>query len=318
MRSSNHYQGIMRWYPKSWRARYGEGLTALLEDTHGDKALSWKLRSSIARAGLVERARDAGFVAGTSSANDRLRVGSQLVLSGWVLFMVAGAMFAKFTEHYSAATPLASRSLANASYGAVQWAGGVGMVVVALAGLFVVPVIVRHLRLNSWRSIRRPLLCCGVALGVATVLIIATALRAHSLSAHQRNAGFSAYGALVLFCVVAVVIALLTVTSSAISISRQLTFSRRALTTLSNAAITLTVTMTVIIVGVLVWWFNEASNAPHFLANSLGSGLIYTSNSFPPTLMVATAPMMFGLGIAYVGVVRVVEGFRAAQRAISK
>jgi len=42
----------MRWYPKSWRARYGEGLTALLEDTHGDKALSWKLRSSIARAGL--------------------------------------------------------------------------------------------------------------------------------------------------------------------------------------------------------------------------------------------------------------------------
>jgi hypothetical protein len=232
--------------------------------------------------------------------------------------MVAGAMFAKFTEHYSVATPFASRSLANASYDAVQWAGGVGMVIVLLAGLFVVPVIARHFRLNSWRSLRRPLLRSGVVCGVAAVLTVATVVRAHSLSYNQRNAGFSAYGVLVLFTFVAIVIALLTVTSSAISISRQLTFSRRALTALSNAAIILTVAMTVIIVGALVWWSNEASNAPHFLANSLGSGLPYTSNSFPPTLVVATALMMFGLAVAYVGVVRVVEGLRAAQNTISK
>jgi len=310
MSSPRHFDRILRWYPKSWRARYGEGLSALVEDTYRDGAMTRRHRRTLIVAGLKERARVAGFAPGASSTNERLRIGSQLVLSGWVLFMVAGAVFAKFSEHFATAMPLAHRSLANASFDAVRWTGALGMLVVSLSALMVLPLLRRHFRHGGWRGVQRPLVRSGVALGVAAALLLITALRAHSLSAHQRNAGFTPYGALVLVSAAALVLALVIGLSSAISISRHLSFSRQMLTTLSRTAIGLTGMMVVIVVGVLTWWVNEALHAPHFLVNGLGSGLPFTSNVFPPTLVFATALMMLGLGLGVVGVARVIEGLR--------
>lgn len=310
MNETKRYERLIRWYPSNWRRRYGDGFAALLEDTYGANAPSWRARVSIARTGLAERAREAGLIGGATSSNDRLRAGSQLVLCGWSLFMVAGAIFAKFTEHWDTATPIAHRTLPNVSDSAVQWAGGAGMALVLLAGFFAVPATIRLLRDGGWTSIRRPMLQSVVAILVATVLTAAVAMRAHHLNYLQRNGGSVAYEVIFLLCCLAIVAALVTVTSSVISVTRQLNFSRSALLILSTLALVITLLMSVITAGTIAWWANEATYAPQFLHNSIGSGLWLTSNSLPPALLVSGALMILGLVTALTGVRRALGGFR--------
>jgi len=49
---------VLRWYPRSWRRRYGDELVALLEDMFGDEPLSVGCRMSMFRSGTIERIRD--------------------------------------------------------------------------------------------------------------------------------------------------------------------------------------------------------------------------------------------------------------------
>lgn len=49
---------VLRWYPRSWRRRYGGELAALLEDMFGDEPLSVGCRMSMFRSGTIERIRD--------------------------------------------------------------------------------------------------------------------------------------------------------------------------------------------------------------------------------------------------------------------
>lgn len=48
---------VLRWYPRSWRRRYGDELVALLEDMFGDEPLSVGCRMSLFRSGTIERIR---------------------------------------------------------------------------------------------------------------------------------------------------------------------------------------------------------------------------------------------------------------------
>jgi hypothetical protein len=49
--------GVLRWYPASWRRRYGEELIAMLEDTYGDDKPPRRVRMSLLRSGLMQRIR---------------------------------------------------------------------------------------------------------------------------------------------------------------------------------------------------------------------------------------------------------------------
>jgi hypothetical protein len=99
---NDRFERMIRWYPTQWRARYGDEMAALLEDTHGMSAVPLRDRISLAKSGSMERAREAGLIGDSSEPDERIRTGSLLVLCGWALFMVAGAIFAKFTEHWDA------------------------------------------------------------------------------------------------------------------------------------------------------------------------------------------------------------------------
>jgi len=301
---------LLRWYPPQWSSHYGPGFEALLEDTYGSSSVPWRHRFSIAKSGLLERAREVGIVGTSASGNARLLAGSQLVLCGWSLFVVAGAIFAKFIEHWNDPVSSPHRALSSVSVAAVQFAGTVGVLLVLGAATFVVPSVVRLVRTSGWQSVRRPITKSALAFLVSIALTTSVALRAHFLNYHQRNGGSQSYVALVVLAGVAIIATLATMTATAISLSRQVDFSRRLLRNLSIAALALTVLMAGIALGSEIWWTNEALIAPRFLDTSIGNGIVYSSNSFPPPLLLMAALMILGLSMALVGVTRVISGIR--------
>jgi hypothetical protein len=310
VRESDRYRRLIRWYPAKWRERYGEGLAALLEDTYGADPVPLRSRASLARAGMAELARDAGVIGRSTNSNERLRAGSLLVLSGWSFFLVAGAIFAKFSEHWSFATPPAHRTLSSVGDSAVLWAGVAGAILVLAAGVMAIPAFARFVRTEGWVSMRRFAVRDALALGTAAFLTAGLSVWAHRLSSGQRNGGSAAYEILFLLCCLSIVVAIIVVTSSVISITRQLNFSQKTLRFLSIIALGLTLLMTVVVVGTAVWWISEALYAPHFLRNSIGSGILFTSNALPPTLVVAGVLMIVGLFSAVVGSLRVFGAFQ--------
>src|ERR1019366_7091323 len=96
--STSRSDRLLRWYPRAWRERYGDEFVALIEDTYPARKIPYGERARIARGGLSEHVHALSLGDVESSANDRVRTGSLLVLCAWALFVVAGAGFAKMTE----------------------------------------------------------------------------------------------------------------------------------------------------------------------------------------------------------------------------
>jgi hypothetical protein len=65
---------LLRWYPRAWRERYGEEFLAMVEDGLDGQRLGWRLRVSVAGAGLRERGRFSG-------RTPRLAVTTRIVLA---------------------------------------------------------------------------------------------------------------------------------------------------------------------------------------------------------------------------------------------
>jgi hypothetical protein len=188
----------LRWYPAAWRERYGEELSALVEDTYGpDARVPRRARLRLARAGIGERFCE---LAGGHDPDpgDRSRAGVLLVLCGWACFVAAGSAVAKFAEHWDSMTPRTARSLPTASFDALQWAAAVGAVLVLVGIAATAPTVVRTLRRKggaggtggavftvgtggTWALVRRLPLPPGVgrllgALGVMLTMVMTVVL----------------------------------------------------------------------------------------------------------------------------------------------
>jgi hypothetical protein len=302
---------LLRWYPPAWRARYGGELTALMEDTYGPGDVPFRPRCSIAWAGTVERARTAGLTGDASGPNDRLRAGSMLVLCAWAVFMVAGSIFAKFTDNLYGLTPATDRGLPNASFTAVQVAGLVGGILVLVAAGLVVPAFVRLLRQGGWASLRRSVLRALAVGGAAIALTAGLVVWAHQLSFHDRNGGLLAYGIVFVGWGVVVIAAVATSTAAAVAVGRQIDLSRRTLQVLGSLALALSLAMTVVIAGAITWWSLVATSAPWVMRQGIGNGLPVTSSTVPPILVLVGVLMLIGLAIATVGAIRLAPALRS-------
>ena len=169
--TADPYGRMIRWFPPEWRQRYGPEMTALLEDTYATPgAMPWRARMGLLRSGLAERARVAGLYGSAPGPAEQVRAGSVLVLCGWALFLVAGAIFAKFADNWSVAAPNPARWVASDSYDAVAVLAALGCALVALAALLAVPPLARLVRDGRWETVRRPMRRAIVAGGVAVVL----------------------------------------------------------------------------------------------------------------------------------------------------
>jgi hypothetical protein len=302
MSSVDRFERLIRWYPPTWRARYGAEFVALLEDTHGMSAVTWRERLAIAKSGSAERARSTGLLGDSASPNERIRAGSLLILCAWAFFMLAGGIFAKFTEQWSAVTPTADRWIPSDGYSAVQWAGIVGVVLILAAVLVVLPALVRLVRDEGWAVIRPPILRAALVVAATTAFTGGLVIWAHHLGAHDRNGGLRPYHLIVLpIWVLAVAAALGFSTAAAVAVVRRLDLSQRTLRVLGGMAIVLTLIMVLIMAGTLVWWGSMAAYAPGFL----GNGALSTSNVVPPPMIIAGVLMLLGVAMAATGAVRV-------------
>ncbi len=163
---------LLALYPEAWRRRYGEEVSALLEDDPPRlRGLASMVRGAT-EAHLRPRACWRGEI--TRSASMRLSVGA--LFACWMLVSLAGGGFAKLTEHYD---PLEhEHELLIAARDMITFGAALGAIAVALGGL---PLVWQALRTAVQRRDRRlaallasPLLA-GVAWSLLVVLLMSVA-----------------------------------------------------------------------------------------------------------------------------------------------
>jgi hypothetical protein len=225
------------------------------------------------------------------------------VLWGWALFMVAGSIVQKFSEHWEMVTPAIHRSVATGAFGVIQVAGEIGGLLVLAAAAVSIPGLVRLLRAGQWSEIRGPVLRAVLAAGVAGGSTLAVVAWAHSLPQHHLNGGFLFHGVVFILWGLTLVTALSLATAAAVTVARRIDWSPQVLRALGGMAIVLTILMLGVVTGTIVWWVTMADFAPQVL----GNGLLATSNVLPPALLVAVALMIMGLTVAAIGTVRIVQ-----------
>ena len=309
--TSNPYGRMIRWYPPAWRERYGTEMAALLEDRYlTASAVPWRARMGLIRSGLAERGRAAGLQGSAPGPAEQVRAGSVMVVYGWALFLVGGAVFAKFADNWSAMTPSPTRWIAGDSYDAVALLGILGCALVGLGAMLSVVPLMRLVRDGRWESVRRSLQRALVAGGIAIVLLGGAVVWAHHSSQHDRNGGLAIYGALFVVVGLAAVAAVGCATAAAVSVARRIELSSNVLRMLGLIALALSGVMALLLTGIVVWWSWVAIHAPGVLLNGIGTGLPYTSNVAPPTLVAAGALLTMGLVLALGGSRHVARSWR--------
>jgi hypothetical protein len=109
---------LLRWYPRSWRARYGDEFTELLIAELAEQPRSWRRSADVARGGLFARLTGAGLtsasLASAGLAGDPLdpaagrRASLATLACSAAVFLTAGAaMWAQLTVGWEWAPPAA-------------------------------------------------------------------------------------------------------------------------------------------------------------------------------------------------------------------
>ena len=233
--TADPYERLLRWYPPQWRDRYGDEMTALLEDRYAAAAdVPWRDRWGLVRAGVAERARAAGLIGSGGDAPERLRSGSVLVLCGWGLFLVALAIFGKATDNWLAGTPRSGRWVAVSGFDALAVAAVLGCALVLAAALWALPAFGRLLRDGGWGSVRGPVSRAVASAAAALALFGGAVGWAHHLSRHDRNGGLLAYSVLFVVLGLAAVVALGCATTAATAVARRIDLPTRTLRALGS------------------------------------------------------------------------------------
>ena len=140
---------LLRWYPRTWRERYGEELLALIQDTLDEGRPTWRLRLGVIWGGLRERGHQAGHA--VRAAVKRWAV------SRYRPTILAGRVDRRPPPGNLTTSPPPARAWqATAALGA-YWPAVVAFIgaVVLASGLAALPAVVRFLRAGGWPKIRR-------------------------------------------------------------------------------------------------------------------------------------------------------------------
>jgi hypothetical protein len=279
---------LLRLYPSWWRARYGEELQALIVESSGGPRVRWRIRLDVALAAGRERLHAAGL-SRDNRPEERALGGALLVLVAWTLFVVAGAVVQRFSEHWPATTPADSRGLPSGAFTGLVIAAGAGSVLV-LAGLVVVtPSLVRFLRSGGWPTIRRPVVVAALLTGVALAGTVGLVVWAQGLTAPQRNGhdlpygiAFVAWGVLCAACLAAWTVA-------AVATARRLRLPTGTLRLEAWIAAGVTLAMAAMTIATAIWWAALEHSAPWVLAGEPAGSFVFIS---PPALVGATTLML--------------------------
>jgi hypothetical protein len=308
MHAPNRFDRIVRRYPRQWRARYGEELTALLEDTYGSGPVPLRQRVSLVRGAFVEHLRGSAFTPGPRRES-RVRSGALIVLCGWAVFMVAGSAFAKYFEHWDLATPAAARRVPADAITILTFAAVIAVTLIALGAVAVVGPVARAIRSQGWGDLGRAMLVAGSLLVLAAVATGGAVLLAHSQTSTERNASWvdTAVGGIWGLVLLA---ALAGCTWAAVAAASRIELRGALVRLEATCAIGVFVCMAVGLAGTVTWWVAIARHSPRFLENALGP--VGTWGSVAPPVMIGIALVMFAAMLtAAAGVWRIVGAGRA-------
>jgi hypothetical protein len=308
MKRDHDVRRLLRWYPSSWRARYGDEFIALLEDRLPESPLTIRMRSSVAMAGLRERCYGSGMVGSQSSALIQRRTGSLTVLVAWSIMAVGGAGLTKMAEHFSSALPASTRGLADLAYDTTAVAGIVGTLFVCAGAIVAIPGLVRFLRKSQWTEIRQVVVGAAGATVALVAMTTGISLWAHHLNVAQRNGSDNWYSAVFLVFVLLVVTTIGLWTVASIAIASRISFTPRALRWESRLALGVTLSSLVVVGSAVTWWVQLSMHAPWFLAGTS------TGNAASPwSIQVALTGfvMAFATATALWGALRIVTSNRS-------
>jgi len=302
---------MLRWYPASWRDRYGAELDAMIEDSLEGEQPTVHFRWSIMRAGLSERLRGAGLIGDTAPPSGRIRGGAFTVLCGWLLFVIPGIVFAKLSEHWEAVTPRSSPHLPAISFNLVQVLAGLCVVAVLLGMTSVLPAFVRFVKDGGWPAIRRQVRWAAVAT-VATVAMVAVSVTiviwAHHLPAHLRNGGSAPYKLLGVAWMLLFAATLFTWSTAAIAATRRLTLGTRQLKVAGSLAIAVALSMPIMTAAAAIWWGSIAAAAPWFFS---GAPTGSPSSPWVASLLGALIVMTLASVVGGAGLLRITGSWRS-------
>jgi len=264
-RRSGDLTGLLAWYPPSWRERYGDELVALIEDELDGRHATVRFRASVAWSGLRERGHEAGLVGEQTTPAHQVRAGSLLVLCSWTAFVLAGASFAKLSEHFAGSVPAGTRTLAQGAFDAVVLLAFAGAAVVALGAVAALPSFVRFVRAGGGRPVRRPIAIATLLTALVVALAIPFVLWAHHLNSVQRNGANGAYVGAYVGLAVLVGALLAQWTAVGALAARRIDWSRRLLRVEAVLAMTLAALMIAISGATAIWWESVGRDAPWFL-----------------------------------------------------
>ena len=298
----SHEDALLRWYPPAWRARYGDELITVIDDEYGGRPPP-RVRLGLVTGGLRERARHAAIAGDSAPPADGVRAGVLMVLVAWSAFVVAGASFAKFSEHFDEALPhrMGAHHIPDLAFTALQTVSGVASVLVIAGALLAAPAFTRFLQAGGWSSVRghslRALACTAVTIAFTVPLVV----WAHHLTAHQRNGGLHWYGAVLVLWAVLLAITLTLWTVVAVAAARRLELSAAVLKAEATLGAAVAVAMVVMVGATATWWGGMANDAPSFL-NASPAGA--PGSPWDVWLVASVALMVTAAGVAAVGVVR--------------
>jgi hypothetical protein len=294
---------LMRLYPPSWRARYGEELETLILEMSAGRRIAWRVRADVAGAGGRERLRGLGL-GGDGSARARARGGAALVLWAWALFVLAGAIVQRTSEHWDTAVP-GTHALASRAFDGLLGVAVVASVLV-LAGIgLTLGALLRFLRDGGWPQIRRAVIVAGLMtalLVAATVVLVAWA---HGLTPRDRQGHDTGYAIAFLAWAALGAGTLVCWTAAATRTAARLSLGDVTLRFQTWLAVSVSVAMAVMAAATVVWWIAVADVAPAALTGSSAGH----ASALVPQLVVAMALMVVATALG-------VTGARRAGRAV--
>ena len=291
---------LLRCYPARWRARYGEELAALIVDMSGEQRVPWRLRADVARGAAGERLQALGL--GGTDPSTRASGGTLAVMWAWALFILAGVVVAKTSEHWQQALP-GSHIVATAAF-VLLIAGAVLAGALVLLGLaLALPGFVADLQSGGWARVRGRIVAAAV---LTVVLIAATAALsawAHGITFAARNGHDTSYTIAFVIWAVLGAATLLTWTAAADRAARRLALARATVRAQVWLATGVAAAMAVMTAATIVWYALVASDSAAALT---GGATMQPASALVTRLLAAIVLMLAATALAGAGARRAV------------
>lgn len=167
--AARHVARLLRWYPASWRARYGEEFAELLLADLAERPRSGRRTANVIASGLLARCTAAGLTSHELPPAEQIQAGAATMCAAFAVFLTFGvAMLAQLATGWQWVSPRSASAVAGT---VAMSAGAAVLMLIGLAAAapvaWAVAVAFGHRDLR----LARP---AGLALACAAALAVGT------------------------------------------------------------------------------------------------------------------------------------------------